>query len=270
VKLLILRSIDTGTQPDEYSVKMNTAYAERVIGHLTDTGSYCSACGDECINCRSRYSLDFTDSIAGIIDMPAVLPAMLDEPEDFFPAEIPKHDIILALSVHEELLISFITACTGSRAVIVPVEETGWVSPYARKKIGEICEDKGMECAFPKPFCSFAPQTGVLARFREEFRIGRPEIECTVQDGVIEQTRVVSSAPCGATYYVARNLEHKKITEELLYAADLHLSSFPCTSDHSLDPEFNDSITHEAVKIQKQVLAACLQKHLSKCSAAGA
>lgn len=267
MKVLIFRSIDTGVKPDEYSVKMNTAYAERVIEHLTDTGSYCSACGDECIHCRSRYSLDLTDSIAGIIDVPAVLPAMIDDPEEFFPEEIPEHDIILALSVHEELLISFITACTGSRAVIVPVEETGWVTPYARKKIGEICKDKGIEYAFPKPFCSFAPQTGVLARFRKEFRIGRPEIKFTVRNGVIEQTRVMSSAPCGATYYVARNLEHKKITEELLYAADLHLSSFPCTSDHSLDTEFNDSITHEAVKIQKHVLKVCLQKHLKQCSA---
>lgn len=260
MNVLILRSIDTGTEPDEYSVQMNTAYAERMIGHLTDTGSYCSACGNACIQCRSRYDLDFSDSIVSVIDVPAVLPVMIDDPEAFFPAEIPEHDILICISVHEELIISFVKQLQACSGVVIPIEETEWISSFAKNRVRDLCAEKGMECAFPKPFCSFAPQTGALARFREQFRIGRPEIEFSVRDGVVEQARVVSSAPCGATYFVARSLETEKVNEELLYTADLLLSSYPCTAGHSPDPEFNDSITHQSVKIQRHGIELSLKK----------
>jgi len=249
---------------------MNTAYAERVIGHLTDTGTYCSSCQDKCITCRASYDLDFSDSVAGIIDFPSVLPAVLDDPEEYLPEKVPHHDICIAVSVHEELIISFIREFSGSKGFIVPVEESHWISPHGISMVKEICEQKGIESAFPKPFCSFAPQTTILREFRKQFKIGMPEVRFTVQNGIVQKTRVISSAPCGATYYVARNLEKKAVDNDLLLAADMLLSAYPCTADHSLDREFNDSITHEAVKIQKQVLTVCLQKYLRDCSSATA
>jgi hypothetical protein len=251
-------------QQDEYSVRMNTAYADRIIGHLTDTGMYCSSCQDKCITCRGSYDLDLSKSIAGIINVPSVLPAIVDDPEEYLPEQIPYHDILIAVSVHEELIAAFIEKFSGSKGVIVPIEESDWISPHAISRITHMCREKGIEYAFPKPFCSFAPQGGVLADFRKEFRIGRPEVNFTVTNGIVEQTEVVSSAPCGATYYVARNLEKRAVNDKLFLKGDMLLSAYPCTADHSLDREFNDSITHEAVKIQRQQLAIQLQKYIKK------
>ena len=56
--------------------------------------------------------------------------------------------------------------------------------------------------------------------------------------------------------------EKKAVDNDMLLAADMLLSAYPCTADHSLDREFNDSITHRAVDIQKEVFSVLLQKFL--------
>lgn len=266
MNILILRSIDNGTAKDDYSVRMNSSYADRVIGHLSDRGAFCFSCADLCIKCRASYDLDFSESITAVIEFPAVLPAILDDPEEFLPEKVHSHDILIAISVHEEILISFIQKFSEFKGIIVPIEETDWISPYAVNKIIEICNEKGIECAFPKPFCSFDPQEGVLARFRKEFSIGKPDMDFRIHSGMVADVRVISSAPCGATYYVARNLKNTWVGEELLLRGDLLLSAYPCTAGHSVDREFNDSITHQAVKVQhgmlKELHQGCLNKSI--------
>ncbi|NQT25198.1 hypothetical protein HQ585_07580 [candidate division KSB1 bacterium] len=254
MKILILRSIPGGEKPGPYTVRMDTAYARRVIGHLSDTGDYCSTCGSKCRECRREYPLDHTGSIAGIINFPSILPALLDEPEEYLPSNVPEYDILLALGIHEQILLAFANCFPISRGIIVPQERSDWLSPYAIDRLRELGGSQGIETAFPKPFCSFNPKNGILKTFKEEFRIGRPEFEMSVSDGKIQNMQVGCSAPCGASYYVARHLPGLSPGEELILKADMLLSAYPCTADHAIDREFNDSITHQAVKIQARVL----------------
>lgn len=254
MQALILRSVPGGSLPGPYTACMDTAYADRLIGHLSDKGAYCSACQEACIGCRRRYDLDRTASIAGVIPFPSVLPVLIDEPGDYLPESVPAHDVLVAVGVHEQVLIAFVERFAIARALIVPQEKSDWISPYAVKTLTGLCRERGIECAFPKPFCGFNPADGVLKQFQALFRIGRPAIGFELADGRVTRTAVECSAPCGATYYVARNLEGRPADRELLLKADMLLAAYPCTADHSIDREFNDSITHEAVKIQCRML----------------
>ena len=254
MKILILRSVRNTSFKDPYSISLDANYANRVIGHLTDKGNYCHACADNCISCRKGYSLDFSESIAGIISFPSVLPAILDDPMEYLPDELPAHDVMVAIGVNEELLIALVKQFSRSKGIIIPIERSDWLSPHAMNTIAATAEEKGIEFSFPKPFCSFNPSKGILRDFRKEFRIGKPEIRFGVNNNIIVSAKVVVSAPCGATYFTARSLQDKNVGSNLEFIIDNQLSAFPCTADTAVDREFKDSITHQAVKIQRDVL----------------
>ena len=162
---------------------------------------------------------------------------------------------MIAIAVNEEILISFLERFSESKGIIIPIERSNWVSPHAKEKISEKCKEKEIEVSFPKPFCSFETKSGILRQFREHFRIGKPEIDFTIKDNTIIGTDVLVSAPCGATYFTARGLIDKNISDNLEFIIDNQFSCFPCTADTSVDREFKDSITHQAVKVQRDILS---------------
>jgi hypothetical protein len=265
MKIFVIKSVRTAEsgRPDSqsgpytagpYTVTSDTAYAGRFLSHIRGEEGYCHACGDGCRSCRAGYDLDFSDSISGILEVPETLPVMIDDPQEFLPEIVPDHDVLVAVGVNEEVLKAFVETHPVARGVIVPIEGSSWISPYAVDTISKICKKNGVECAFPKPFCSFDPETEVLKAFRREFRIGKPDIEYRIEGGVITGTKVRCSAPCGATYFTARRLEKRRLDEDLTFVIDSALSAYPCTADRAVDREFGDSITHQAVKIQRCVL----------------
>jgi hypothetical protein len=254
MKLTVLRSVGPQKKRDHYTIAMNTSYGDRFLGHIRDRGNFCHSCGDGCISCRHGYELDFTESIAQIIDVPALLSIMIDEPQAYLPDKVAKHDVLIAISVHEEILVSFVERLTTASGIIVPVEEPGWISPYVRGKLQAHCNDRGIEIAFPKPFCSFNPPSGVLKEFKEKLRIGRPDISFHIRKGRIQDARVNCSAPCGATYFVARHMKGIRVDNDVTQSLDSFLSAYPCTASTEVDREFGDSIIHRAVQLQRSVL----------------
>jgi thymidylate synthase len=75
-----------------------------------------------------------------------------------------------------------------------------------RKQMEEKCSEIGLECAFPKPFCTLELEKGkpTISRFIEETKVGRPLLEISTmkigKDEVIEYAAVRRSAPCGSTW----------------------------------------------------------------------
>jgi hypothetical protein len=254
MNIVVLRSRGFQGKRDDYTLQMNTSYSERFLGHITNRSGYCSSCGGRCVKCRQGYDLDFYDSVVQVVDFPSVLPAVLDDPGEYLPVSVSNHDILVAISVHEEILMSFIERFEGARGVVVPIEAPGWISPYARAMISSLCESRGVEVSFPKPFCSFEPEEGVLGDFRRQFKIGKPEVQYTVKDGYITGTSVQSSAPCGATYFVARNMAGRRVDSGLVNIIDSLLSAYPCTASTEVDREYGDSLIHRAVQLQRDML----------------
>ena len=270
MKLLVLRSrrrrrtsaSPAGTGRDDrkgqYTLRFTSAYAERVIGNLEGRDDFCTACGPDCIACRKAYGRRFGGRITAIIDLPAVLPYLLESPARYVPADVPPHDVLLAIHVHEQILIEFVRAARrwGTRGVVVPVEDPEWISPAGRADAEAAAAEVGVEIAFPRPFCSFDPPAGgVLAEFRRTFCIGKPQVELTVKEGVIQRAFVHVSAACGATYYVARWLVGRGVDDDLKFeviARRMH--SYPCTASMAWDDEVGDTLLHVANQAHYEIL----------------
>jgi len=247
MKVAILRSKrgdDDREAKENYLQELDTLYAERVIGNLRDEPGFCSACGPDCNDCRKPYQRRFAGEIAAVLDFPAVLPYVLEKPWQYLPREIPRHDVLLVLSIHEQILLEAVRRCRqwGTRGIVVPLEASDWVCGATRARAYEICEAEGIEIAFPKPFCAFRPPRGsVLSDFREHFHIGFPEVELTIEQGRITATEVVVSAACGATYCVARWLVGRKMSENVeIEVISKRWHAFPCTASMERDPELGD------------------------------
>lgn len=231
-----------------YSQRSDTRYAGRVIGNLTGGDGFCTACGPDCIFCRRPYGRRFEEHVAGVIDFPAVLPFVLEHPAEYVPRDVPAHDILIAVCIHEQILVECLKACRqwGARGVVVPIEAPDWIHGAAISDAERICRRSGIEIAFPKPFCSLRPPKGsFLAEFRETFHVGFPEVEITVEKDIIQKAEVKVSAPCGATYYIAKWLVGRSLPEDLKHdviAKRLH--SYPCTASMEWDRELGDTILH--------------------------
>lgn len=238
--------------PKAFSTTFDDAFAQRVIMHLTNDANLCTGCASFCEHCRDQYPIQFAEDIVGLLQLPARLPVYVDDSEEYLPPaeEIEPHDVTLAINVHEDLLLSLppLLAAVGSKALIVPQDDTAWLSPGVRRQVERLCTELGIESAFPKPACSLEarPDQPVIQEFQRIYKIGRPKIVIQSRDGVIREARVVQSAPCGNTYYVAYNLAGQEIGPDLnerVVAKYWH--AFPCVGSMLTDPELGDSILHK-------------------------
>ena len=246
MKLVILRSVDgdSGEKAENrYTQRFNTRFAERVLGNLRGNDGFCTACGPDCNSCRKRYGRRFDSRTVSVVGFPAVLPYVLETPADHVPRNVQANDVLLAINIHEQILIEILKVCRGwgTRAVVVPLEAPGWVCGATRATAHMICEKEGIEIAFPKPFCSFNPPAGsVLAEFREHFHIGFPDVRLTVENGTITDALVAVSAACGATYCVARWLPGRSLDDNIeIEVISKRWHSYPCTASMERDPELN-------------------------------
>jgi len=263
MKTVILRSRASGEEidPDEkYLQKLDTRYAERVIGNLQNNAGFCTACGPDCNNCREAYDLSRGTDIAAVIDFPDVLPYVIEQPDRFVPQDVPEHDVLLAICIHEQILLAITGACAawGTKGIVVPLEASDWVSGATRDKVHRVCEKQGIEVAFPKPFCAFKPpRESVLEAFMRHFRIGCPDVALTIEGGRITKAHVEVSAACGATYCVARWLDGRRMDENLeIEVVSKWWHSFPCTASMERDPELHDETAlHVAGQAHYAILA---------------
>lgn len=246
----------------EYICKFDEGYAQRFIKHLSNDGELCTACNEDCVSCRLGAVEDLSGRIDGHLKLPLLTNQFIDEPEEYLQGELAPHDITVAINIHSDLLIELpdIVASAGSKALIVPVEDPDWLGNWTKSRLEEKCRSLGLEFAAPKPFCNLTGDGHIhIKRFIKEFKVGRPEIDFTVEEGVIKRVDVITSAPCGATYYLAHIMEGLKADNGLIEVACKGLSSFPCTASTKVDPEFKDSITHKANYIMMDVLKNVLR-----------
>ena len=247
MKLVIMRSRraegDQGPQAD-YLQEFNTRFAERVIGNLLGGREFCTACESECGSCRAPYKRQYGDDIAAVIDLPAIMPYVLEEPEEHVPSDVPDHQVLLIIGIHEQVLLKVLERCQewGTKGVVVPLEGPGWASGATRALAKGICDRQGIEISFPKPFCAFRPPGGtVLDEFRQNFHIGYPHVELSTEGGIIREAVVKVSAACGATYYVARGLPGRSLDENLeIEVISKRMHSYPCMASMERDPELHD------------------------------
>ncbi len=94
------------------------------------------------------------------------------------------------------------------------------------------------------------------SEFVKHFRSGKPKIKIKVQDGKIIDTQVITSAPCGCTYYVARNLIGKEVNEELnVEVTAKYWHSYPCVASMDVDRDLGDTPLHKGGYMHYEAVA---------------
>jgi hypothetical protein len=232
---------------DPFSVAFDDTFALRFLRHLTNEDGYCNGCGVLCDHCRDTYGLDFSGDIVDILQLPPALPFYVDDPLDIIGRRLPAHEATVAINVHQEVLLSLpgLIKRAGSRALIVPAEAPGWTNRWLKGQVKAACRRLDIGCAFPKPFCSLAPGLHPsIDEFMDYFHIGKPRIRLELGDGYIRDARVVRSAPCGNTYYVAFNLRGAPLDVRVAETVAKYWHSFPCVASMEIDRELGETILH--------------------------
>ena len=201
---------------------------------------------------------------------PAVLPPVIDEPEEFLPSTLPSADLVLAFGEHKGVaeLVPEIARMSGARAVLAPIDNEAWLPRgLARQLIGWL-RDMGVACVTPKPLCTLtesdygmgrqervAYDDPYLAEFARYF--GRPELHLTVNPDthLITAADVVRDAVCGNARHVAQGLIGVSADEAEQKAGLLH-HHYPCLASMGVDSDYGDTLMHISGNIIKENVAA--------------
>lgn len=237
------------------SILYTGEFGMKVAGNLVNPGSFCISCGDLCDKCRGGR-VSYGDMVYEIHELPAGLPGFIEEPGEFLP-EMGECDLILAMGIHPDMLAGLpaLVESAGAGAVIVPVEEPGWAPLGLQKQLQEKLEDMGVECEFPKPFCSLEKTGKPLIDEFVEMGFGRPELDIRLSDDGQTFTRVDvrRDAPCGCTWFVAKKLKWSDAAGYKETVSEAH-HSYPCTASMDRDTELGDTILHKAGYIIREAV----------------
>jgi len=239
----------------------NGAFGRKVLSHLRDVEKFCNGCSD-CVECRRQYDLNYSRDIALVWEQPDSLPVMLeDDPAGLLPAVSAFQGLhtVLAIKLHQDILLSLpeLAAQAGVKALVVPLEDPFWLQGGARRQVEQKAKSAGLEIVFPKPFCSLRENEShpEVNKFMRYFRLGYPRFSARKKDGVIQEARVLQSPPCGAAYYVARNLAGVPDDENLPETVGLRWHAYPCIGSMKMDRELKDTILHVAGYLHREAVA---------------
>lgn len=196
------------------------------------------------------------DWIIEVHNLPRRLPLVIDEPEEFLPANLPQADLLLALTESQEAaqLIPGLAKRSGAKAVITPIDNSAWLPLGLRNQIQRELANIGVASIFPKTFCTLTEKEAgfgndiepynseCIARFARLF--GRPKLKIQVdwESGQIVKVEVQRSAPCGSTHLVAEKLTGVHI-KEAVPQGGLHAHHYPCLASMSMEPT-GDTLMH--------------------------
>ncbi len=208
-------------------------------------------------NLREQAPSDWTiEEIA----LPSRLPALIDEPEEFVPANVPQADVVLAAgeSSGAAQLISEFVKRSGARSVIAPVDNSAWLPPGLANQLKTELAEMGVTAVFPKPFCTLTENSygfrrsarpyddAPIATFARYF--GRPKLKIGVnpKTKLIEHVEVERNSACGGVAYVAKRLVGVS-ADEAGVKAGLILHHYPCLCSmnvEELDDWLADTLMH--------------------------
>jgi hypothetical protein len=205
---------------------------------------------------------------------PAILPPVVDYPEDHLPESLPPADLILAFGEHRGVaeLVVETANMVGARAVIAPVDREEWLPRGLARQLRGWLADIGVACVTPKPLCSLAETHYNVRRHRVEYddpliaefarHFGRPEFHISVdpKTRTITEVEVVRDAVCGCARHVARGLVGVSANDAQQEAGLLH-HHYPCLAGMVKDPDFSDTLMHVSGNIIKEQVGELLRPY---------
>ena len=198
---------------------------------------------------------------------PAILPPVIDYPEDYLPDMLPATDLICSFAENKGVaeLLPEIAQMTGAQSVLVAVDNEVWLPKgLARQLLGWLGRIN-VTCVTPKPLCSLTETDyGITRKDRQSYSdlriaefaryFGKPELEITVdpQTRKVIEAHVKRDAVCGCVRYVAEGIIGLSADEVEEKAGLLH-HHFPCLASMTKLDDFNhDTLMHESGNVLKE------------------
>ena len=189
---------------------------------------------------------------------PAILPPVIDYPEDYVPQSLPACDLLLHFGEQRGIaeLVPEIARLAGASAVLAPVDSEAWLPRGLACQLRGWLQAMGVACATPKPLCTLTEtdyaltrrervpyENPLIAEFARYF--GQPSIHLAVdpETRTITAAQVERDAVCGMARYVAERLIGVSAEEAEETGGLLH-HHFPCLASMGIDPDFNDNLMH--------------------------
>jgi hypothetical protein len=201
---------------------------------------------------------------------PAVLPPVIDYPEDYLPDRLPPADLILSFGEHKGIaeLIPDIAEMTGASAILAPVDNEAWLPRGLARQLYGWLEREGVACVTPKPLCSLTEEDYLISRRQRveyndpliaEFArfFGQPKLEITVdpQTRRITSANVQRDAVCGCARFVVEKLVGLPVDDAEQEAGLAH-HHYPCLASMGIDADFGDTLMHISGNIIKEEVSA--------------
>jgi thymidylate synthase len=196
------------------------------------------------------------------LEITSSLPTMMEDTSEFLPRDIPKADLVISLGEHPGVaeLLPAIVKAAEARAVIAPVDNRAWLPPGLAKQVEKDLQKMGVPIVFPVTFCALLEgdsDNPLIQEFARHF--GYPEVEIGVEADRVKEARVIRSAPCGNTYFVAEELKGTKTQDAEEKSGILH-HNYPCLATMNVDWQFHDTLMHRAGYFTKQAVKQALKK----------
>jgi hypothetical protein len=200
---------------------------------------------------------------------PAVLPPIVDYPEDHMPESLPQADLILSFAELKGVaeLLPEIAKMTGAKAVIASVDNETWLPRGLAKQLRGWLERIDVACATPKPLCSLTEtHFGITRRQKEEHNspliaefakyFGKPKLNLTVdpKGRYVTAATVKRDAVCGCTRFTAEGLVGLSVEEAEEKAGLLH-HHYPCMASMGKDVDFGDTLMHVSGNLMKETVS---------------
>jgi hypothetical protein len=199
---------------------------------------------------------------------PAILPPIVDYPEDHLPETLPPADLILSFAEIKGVaeLLPEIAKMTGAKAVIAGVDSEVWLPRGLARQLRGWLERINVACATPKPLCSLTEtHFGITRRKKEEHNspliaefatyFGKPELELAVDENshTVTAVQVKRDAVCGCARFVAEGLVGLSVDEVEEKAGLLH-HHYPCMASMGKDVDFGDTLMHVSGNLMKETV----------------
>jgi hypothetical protein len=196
---------------------------------------------------------------------PAVLPIIIDYPEDYLPQALPPSDLVVSFAEQAGVaqLLPDLAGMVGAGAVIAAIDNEAWLPRGLARQLRGWLEKQGVAAATPKPLCTLTEThyslgrgqriehgSPLIAEFARLF--GRPafEIEVDPQSRAIVQVNVRRDAVCGCARFAAQGLLGVSADEAEEKAGLLH-HHFPCLASMGIDSDWGDTLMHVSGNLLK-------------------
>jgi hypothetical protein len=186
-------------------------------------------------------------------DLPELVPLFIEEPDQYlealnFDKRVFSAEIVITYSLHPDLTsaIAKLASRAGVRSLIVP----GGPSRASIPELNKISEASGMDIEVHEICCTLEPN-----EFNRPFTdiFGSPSLEVKTKDEKIVDVKVLKGAPCGSTWYMAKEIIGVPL-KDAPPKAGLLIQHYPCRAARG-----DLGGIHESGELHKQAFIKALE-----------